>query len=298
MLGHGGADLVGVLLLVDHGRGRSGDGAGSGDGTGRGDLGGPAVVGGVELLLVLRGGLGDLALLGERSGVGLVEGCELGGTRADVDAAVAAVVAHAILDAAGVADVVVDDGVVVGVAAAADVGDGSVVVEVIAVPVAAEVADADVAVAVVDPTVVADVGAPVAVVEAVAAVVVAPVGRRPESAVVGGRAPGSGNPVVAAVSPAPVAGGPDVVGIGGGWLVVVGEGRRGLVGVVDGIFPGVFVGLVLVVIALDDGSGRLLLVALALLLRGVGGAGAEDLGVGGGSEVGLGGVGAVVGVRC
>ena len=292
VLGHGGALLDGSLLFLTHCGGSCGDGAVSSDRTGRGDLGGFTVVGAVELLLVVRGSLCILTLLGEWGGVGLVEGSHFRGAWTYVDASIASVVAHTILNAAGVVDVVVDDGVVVGIAASTNVGDGAVVVEVIAAPVTSEVADADVAEAVIDTTVVADVGTPVAVVEAVAAVVVAPVGRRPESAVVGGRAPGAGHPVIAAITPRPVAGGPDVVGIGVGWLIVVGEGRWGLVGVLDGLFSGGFVGLVLVVVALDDGRGGLALVAFTLLLRGVGGAGAEDLGAaGGGGEVAVGWIG-------
>ncbi len=190
---------------------------------------------------------------------------------------------------------------------AAHVGDGSVVVEVVAVPVATEEADADVAEAIVDATVVADVGAPVAGIEAVATAVVAPVGRGPKGTIVGGRAPGAGNPVVAAITPGPVAGGPHVVGIGRGRLIVVGQGRRRLIGIVLGCVVLIVVVLivvalivvVLIVVALDNGGGLLLaLIVFALLLRGVGGVGVENLGglSGCGGEIAVGGIasGAVV----
>ncbi len=279
------------------------------------------MVGVVELLAVLRGGLRKLALLGELRCVHLAAGGELGLIRAGVDAATAAVIADAVEGLLPVAAVAVDDGAIVVVAAATYVGDGAVVVEVIAVPVAAEEADADVAEAVVDAAVVADVGSPVAGEEAVPVIDVAPVGRGPESAIVGRRAPCAGNPVVATGAPCPVAGGPDVVGVGSGWLVVLGEGRWWLIGLVDGLLVGgvlvfvltvialaivllvgvallvvvaLLVGVALiavallgsVVVVLYDGRGLLLGgVGFALLLRGVGGVGAEDLGGLGGRGV-------------
>jgi hypothetical protein len=93
----------------------------------------------------------------------------------------------------------------------------------------------------------------------------------------------------------------------------LGKRWRGLIGVFgDGILASVFCGLILVVIALDDGGGGLLLVvfglllllvSFALLLRGVGGVRAEDLGVGSwrgagsGGEIGVGGIGIATGRR-
>jgi len=221
--------------------------------------------------------------------VGFVKSGHFGGAGAHVDAAVAAVVAHAILNASAVGDVVVDDGVVVDVGdVAADVGYVAVVVEVIAVPVATEVADADVAEAVINTTVEADVRAPIAVVEAVVAAVVAPVGRCPKRAVVRGWAPCAGNPVVAAVAPAPVAGGPDVVGLGSGRLIVVRERWGRLIGngVIAGVV-GVLALIALVVIGLLDGCGGLLaLIAFALLLWLIGRALTHDLGGLAGSRTG------------
>jgi len=186
-------------------------------------------------------GLGDTGALLDRGGAGrsrvallqllavlllLLDGAWSFGdvcrARRNGDAAAAAVVADAVRGPGSVVGAVVNHVVVVDVGGETDVGDGAVIEEVVAVPIAAEVADADVAEAVVDATVEADVEAPVAVVKAVVAAVVAPVGGSPKRAVVGRRAPDSGDPVVAGVGVAPVAGGPDVVGIGSGGLVVVG----------------------------------------------------------------------------
>jgi hypothetical protein len=122
--------------------------------------------------------------------VGFVEGSHLGGSRLHTNTAIAAVVADTILNAAGVGDVVIDDGVVVNIGDMANVGNVAVVIEIVTAPVAAEVANADVAEAVVNATVEANVGAPVAVVEAVVAAVVAPVGRGPERAVIRRRSRG------------------------------------------------------------------------------------------------------------
>ncbi len=157
-------DLLAVLLHLLNGA-RSGLNVRWCDGAGDGDLGGLAVVVRVEVATVLRGLLADLHLRGERSGVGLVEGGELGGARADVNATTATVVADAVDGAGAVGDVVVDHGAVVDVGDVADVGDGAVVVEVMPVPVAAEVAEADIAESVVDAAIEADMLAPVSAME-------------------------------------------------------------------------------------------------------------------------------------
>ncbi len=297
--GHGGTYLVGVLLFLDDSRRWGGNRASGSDGANRGNLSRPTVVGCEKLLLILSSRLGHLTLLGERRCVGFVEGCELRGTRANVDAALSTVVADSVLDATVIGDIVVNHRVVIDVGdIAANVRHIAVVVEVVTAPVATEVADADVAKSVVNATVEADVGTPIAAMEAVAMVVITPVWRRPESAVVGGRAPGAGNPVVATVAIGPVTRRPNVVGIGSLGLIVLGERRRRLIGVVDRLLASVLVALILIVVALHDG-GRLLLllIALALLLRGVRGAGAEDLGVGSGGEIGLGRIGVGAGGR-
>jgi hypothetical protein len=151
----------------------------------------------------------------------------------------------------GNADIVVDDDrAIVDVGDAVDINsvDGGVVVEVVAVPIAPTIAGAYVAEAVVNSPIEADVRAPVAAVEAIEAVVKAPVTRGPKGAIVGGRAPDAGNPVVASWCVAPVAGGPDIVRAGRLRLVVGGQrGRRfgglfiecGLAGVDLGVVVGV-----------------------------------------------------------
>jgi len=216
--------LLAVLLLLLDGAWSFGDvcRASFSRGTGEGYLRGASVVGVEGLLRVVRGGLHGLALGGDGPYVGLVQSGDFSRARRNGDAAAAAVVADAVRGPGSVVGAVVNHVVVVDVGGETDVGDGAVIEEVVAVPIAAEVADADVAEAVVDATVEADVEAPVAVVKAVVAAVVAPVGGSPKRAVVGRRAPDSGDPVVAGVGVAPVAGGPDVVGIGSGGLVVVG----------------------------------------------------------------------------
>ncbi len=212
---------LGLLLFACHGwRGRRNGTSGS-DWAGHGNFSWPPAIGGVELLPVLGGGLSDLTLLGQRRHACLAGSSPFRWTRPDVDAAASSVVADIVVNAAGVGDVVIDNWAVVDIADASNVGHAAVVVEVVVVPIATEVANADIAVAVVDTTVVADVSAPVAVVEAVTATIVAPVRRGPESAVVGGRAPNAGNPVVAARAPCPVAGCPDIVGFRSGWLIVL-----------------------------------------------------------------------------
>ena len=291
---------LGLLLHACDGWGCGRDRASGGDGAGLGYLGGSTAIGGVELLFVLGGRLSYLTLLGKRCGAGLTVCSDLCGAWPHVDSAASAVVAGVVAGASAVGHVVVDHRTVVDVGDVPDVGDAAVVIEVIVVPIATEVADADVSVAVVDTTVEANVGTPVAAVKAIAVAVVAPVGRRPESTVVRGWAPDAGNPVIATGTPCPVAGRPDVVDLGSGWLVVLDQGGRSLVGVgFDGILAGVLSGLVLIVVALDDGGGSLLLilVGFALLLGRVGGVGSEDLGVGGrgraggGCQVGVGRVG-------
>jgi len=273
-----------LLLLPDCGGG-FGDVRGTGgyaSGTGQGSLFRTTVVGGVELRVVAGCRCADLCLSSDRAYVAFAGCDELGRAGTDVDAALSAVVADPVGWPHAVVDVVVNHVAAVDVGGEADVVDGAVVVEVVAMPVAAEVAGADVTEAVVNTAVEADVETPVAVVEAVAAAVEAPIGGCPESAVVGRRAPYARDPVVALVAPAPVAGGPDVVGIGSGRLVVVGQRWRSLLGVLVGALGVVLVGIVARVlgVVLFDGSRSLLAagVGLGLLLRGVGSALAEDLG--------------------
>jgi hypothetical protein len=270
-----------------------GDGLDCHGGTGEGDLCRTTVVLGEELLLV---GCGrpvylDLGLDGRR--VILTQRGNLAWVWANVEAAVAAVVADAILDVLRVGDVVHDHRAVVDVGdVGIDVGDGAVVVEAVTLPVAAIIACADVSITVINPTVEADMDSPIAVVEAVTSTVKAPVGRCPKRAVVRRRAPYAGGPIVATVAVSPIAGRPEVVGFGSGWLFVLGQRRRRL-GSVDGLLPVGFslvVGGVVVIVAagviLLDGRGLLLsgllLVALALLAGGIRRTGAQHLGGSGG----------------
>jgi hypothetical protein len=210
----------------------------SGDGTRGGDHGGTALVDVVELLSVLGGCALHLDLRGHGRGARSAIGCDLGGLRADVDAAAASVI--------GDAGVVIDDyGAVVDVGDVyADAVDGAVVVEVVSVPVAAVIAVSGIAEAVVDASVEADVETPVAAAPSPTVVIPAPVAGGPEGSVVGWRAPCSGDPVVAGGSPVPVAGGPDVVWCGSYGLVVDGERGWGLVGIFDGRGLAVLVELV------------------------------------------------------
>ena len=114
---------------------------------------------------------------------------------------------------------------------AIEVIDRSVVVEVAATPVTAFIAEADVAEPVVDPAIVADVPAPVATIEAVSVVPETPVSRGPEGALVGSFNPRAGYPVITHRSKGPIAGRPYVVVAGILGLIVIGQGRRRLRGV-------------------------------------------------------------------
>ena len=258
-------------------------------------------------LRVFRGLLARCDLCGDGRGVAFVHGSDFRRARLDIDAAVTSVVADAVGGLCAVVDVVHDDCTVVGVVvdAGADVGDGTVVVEVIALPVAAEEAEANVSEAVVDAAVEADVGAPIAAVEAVMHAAPAPVGWGPESAVVGGRNPFTGDPVVAVVAPGPVTGRPEVVRIRSWRLVVFGKQWWGLVGGDSG-FSICAVGIALViavvvgVVVVGDRRALLLRNGFTLLLRLVGVALAEDsasLAGRAGGEVAHGRVGAI-GVSC
>ena len=98
-----------------------------------------------------------------------------------------------------------------------------------AAPVAALVAEADVAKAVINTAIVADVLTPVARVKAVAVMVIAPVAGGPESALVWSLHPRARHPVIAAWTPGPVSGRPEITVVGRRRLVVVGQRRRRLI---------------------------------------------------------------------
>src|SRR6185312_12567210 len=212
------------------------------------------------------GGGGD-GTSGYGLGGPLVAGFDFRLTRAGLDAAGAVEAGALVVDDGNRVDVDVMDHTVV------DAVDGAVVVEDVAVPVAALISEAVVAVPIVDAAVVADMAAPIAVVPAVAAAEEAPVAGCPESAVVGRGNPDAGDPVVAVGAVVPVAGGPYVVGVGGGGLFVVGQGGWGFGGVGIDLFV---VGVGLVGVILFDRCG-LLGILLRLLWR-VGLACGQDLG--------------------
>ena len=130
------------------------------------------------------------------------------------------------------APVVIAHGAVVDVVHQGDIDvvDRAVVVEVAAAPIAALVAEADVAEAVVDAAIVADVRTPIATVKPVMVMPVAPVARRPQGTLVRSLHPRAGHPVVARLTIGPVAGRPQIAIAGSRRLVVVGQGRRRLIG--------------------------------------------------------------------
>jgi hypothetical protein len=217
------------------------------------DHGWAASVDVVELLTVLCSFTLMLDLGGHGRNSWATHGFDLGLPRSVSDAASASVVGDA-----GV--VVDDDWALVDVAnTGADAVNSAVVVEVVAAPIAAVIANAGVAKAVVDAPVKADVGTPEPAVEAPAVAIPAPVAGGPEGAIVGWSAPGAGDPVVPGGSPVPVAGGPDIVGRGGFWLLIDGQRRRGLVGVFDGRSFAFFVELL---------GGLRVLIGLVLIGRG------------------------------
>ena len=210
------------------GRIRTGDARLCRDGTGGCNHRGTALIHVIELLTVLRRFPLILELGCHGRSARAAEGCNLSGTGPHVEATSAAVIG----DAAVISDydrAVVDVGDVDHVNAV----DGAVVVEVVAVPIAAIVAVAGVAEAIVDAAVEANMQAPVAAVEAPAVVVPPPISRRPESSVVRRSAPRSGDPVITGRSPAPVTGSPEIVGCRRLRLIVFGQRRRRLIGIVD-----------------------------------------------------------------
>ncbi len=146
---------------------------------------------------------------------------------AHLDAARSAVEADAILAPAG--NVVVVD---VPLHREIEVVDGSVVVEVAATPIAALIAEADVSKSVVNAAIEAHMPTPIATMKAVAIILVAPVAGGPQSPLVRSLNPCARHPVIARWGPRPVAGGPNVAVAGILGLLVLGQRRRRLVGVV------------------------------------------------------------------
>lgn len=198
------------------------------DGARRSNHGRTASVHVVELLTVLRGFALDLELRGHGRRAWAAEGCDLRWLRSRGKATPATVV--------GNASVVVDDhGAVVNMSDVDEVNsiDRAVVIEVVPTPVAAVVAESGIAEAVINTAIEADMRTPVPSVKAPTIVVPAPVTGGPKSAIVGGRTPGAGNPVVAGRCPVPVAGRPEIVGSGSLGLIIFREGRRRFVSVFD-----------------------------------------------------------------
>jgi len=178
-------------------------------------------------------GAGDVLILDlcpHGRGMCLMTSRQFRGPGAHLQSALSAVEAHTCAAA-----VVSADAAVVNVMHHGDVHivDRAVVIEVSAAPVAALVADADIAKAVVHAAIEADMRTPVATVKPIAVIVVAPVAGRPQRALVGSLHPSAGNPIIAALTPGPVAGRPQIAVAGSRRLVVVGQGRRRLVGVFD-----------------------------------------------------------------
>jgi hypothetical protein len=83
--------------------------------------------------------------------------------------------------------------------------DGGVIAEAISIPPATIKAVAVISIIVVDASVKTDLGRPIAFVPTIASVIPGPVSGGPEQAGLGGWNPCSRNPVVAVVSPGPVA---------------------------------------------------------------------------------------------
>lgn len=251
---------------------RAGDGLNGwtrygGDGTRRGDQSRTALVHVVELLAILCGFALVLILRGHGWDTGAAVGCDLGGLGANVDAAATAVVGDTV--DSGVVDhdrTVID----VGDPCNVDVVDRAVVVEIVTLPVATVVAAAGVAETVIHAAVEADVRAPEAAMQEVAAAEEAPVAGSPESTVVGRRAPGSGDPVVADGSVSPVTRGPEIIRRGGFGLLVDRERRRGFVRFFEGLLAGIYLRFVVV------GGGVVVVVLVVILVSGLRGLGGGD----------------------
>ena len=243
---------------------RSSDARLRGDGTRRRNHRWAAFVHVVELLAVFGRRVLILDLCGHRRRSRAAEGCNFCGLRTSGNASTATVVGYA-----GI--VVYDDGAVINMSHVdVDSIHRAVVVEVVSVPVATMIAKAGITEAVVNASVETNVEAPIATVEAPAVVIPTPVTGSPECAIVRRSAPRAGDPVVAGGSPIPVAGSPDVVGSGGYWLIVFGQGRRRLVGIFGGSWLAFLVKLI---------EGLSILIGLVLIRRGRGSLSRRGLGI-------------------
>lgn len=140
---------------------------------------------------------------------------------AGLDSAIAAIEAHTVAGVAyhGTVDIrIVNDGCV-------HIEDGSVIAEAISIPATTVEAVTVISIVVVDAAVKADFGRPIAFVIPIASFIRCPVSGGPEQAGLGGRNPCSGNPVVVAICPGPVAGRPQIVRLRANRLRVVGQLR-------------------------------------------------------------------------
>jgi hypothetical protein len=199
----------------------------SGDGPRGCNHGRTTLVDVIELLTILRGLPLVLNLGRHGRNARTAHSCDFGCLWPHGDAASATVVSDTII-------VVHRDGAVVDVSdSRAYAIDGTVVVKVISVPVPAVIAIAGVAEAIVDASIETNMKAPETAVKAPAVAIPTPVARRPESSIVGRRAPRTGDPIVAGRSPIPITGCPDVVGSRSFGLVVDGQWRRRFVRVFD-----------------------------------------------------------------
>jgi len=152
-----------------------------------------------------------------------VHGGLFAGGRACVYAVRAAVEAHAIKSRGMVSDMLVVD---VPDHMDIDVCHCAVVIEVVAAPVAAKKSHAGVAEAVVNAAIEAYSRSPIAGIPYVHTVAECPVTRGPEQACFRRKHPRTGNPVVAGISPGPVARSPDITGTGAKRLRIHGQRRR------------------------------------------------------------------------
>src|SRR5580704_14419501 len=147
-----------------------------------------------------------LGLCGDRANMSRVVSCVLLLRRARGDAAATPVVAdtgHVVVhDRRAIVDVVNSRNV--------HVGDRAVVEKVSAIPAASVIPVPGVAKSVGDSTVEPDVFAPISLVEHKGTATPPPISGGPEEAGLGRFHPGTGDPVVAAISPRPIAGSPEV----------------------------------------------------------------------------------------
>ena len=174
------------------------------------------------VLPVAAGKAGEAGLCGCRTEASVLRDGQLLRCWTRLNSAVAAIEAHAVAGVAhyGAVDIggVNDGGVYIK--------DRGVIGEAITVPASAVEAVAKVAVAVVDAAIEAYLRRPVTGVPGIASVVPSPVAGGPEETGLGGRNPGSRNPVVVIISPRPVAGGPYIVRLRANTLHINGQLRR------------------------------------------------------------------------